>query len=132
MPKQKYNFTWPDSTDDASIERYMIQQGGYWEKDGNKYGNGLIFHFKEYWKLLWPQDDQTWWTDLIMKTVLENQFTSVIGGASAWKSGTIGRLALMDWACFPDCTTIIISSTNMEGLKARIFARNNYAVENRF
>ena len=72
----------------------MIQQGGYWEKDGNKYGNGLIFHFKEYSKLYWSQDDQTWWTDLIAKTVLENQFTSVIGGASAWKSGTIGRFGI--------------------------------------
>ena len=122
VPINRHNLTWPDNTDRASIERYMIQQGGEWEKDGVKFGNGLIFHFNEYWKLLWPQDDQTWWTDLIMKTVLENQFTSVAGGASAWKSGTIGRLALMDWSCFPDCTTIIISSTNMEGLKARIFA----------
>jgi hypothetical protein len=122
MRLKKYNLEWPEGTDLASIERYMIQQGGSWEKNGKTFGNGLIFHFKEYWRLLWPQDDQTWWTDLIIKTVLENQFTSVVGGASAWKSGTIGRLALMDWSCFPDCTTIIISSTNMEGLKARIFA----------
>jgi hypothetical protein len=122
MPKTRYGLNWNDQTDDASIERYMIQQGGQWEKDGKIFGEGLMFHLKKYWTLLWPQDDQTWWTDLIMKTVLENQFTSVVGGASAWKSGTIGRLALMDWSCFPDCTTIIISSTNMEGLKARIFA----------
>jgi hypothetical protein len=122
MPIKKYDLVWKDGADAAQIEREMIKNGGRWESDGKTYGNGLLFHFREYWKLLWPQDDQTWWTDLIIQTVLDNQFTSVVGGASAWKSGTIGRLALMDWSCYPDCTTIIISSTNMEGLKARIFA----------
>lgn len=122
MAKQKYNVESLDNVDDAQIERYMIQRGGEWYSNGNRFGNGLLFHLKEYWKLLWPQDEQTWWTDLIIKTILENQFTSLVGPASSWKSGTVARLALMDWSCFPDCTTIIISSTNMEGLKARIFA----------
>src|SRR5271154_5633971 len=102
----KYQLIFRDDLDAAQIERYMIQQGGQWtDKNNRQFGNGLLFHLKEYWKLLWPLDDQTRWTDLILKTVLENQFTSVVGGASAWKSGTVARLALMDWSCFPDCTT---------------------------
>lgn len=108
--------------DNAQVERYMLQQGGLWtDEKGQSFGNGLEYHFKQYWSLLWPEDDQTWWTDLILKNVLANQFTSLVGPASSWKSGTIGRIALMDWSLFPDCTSILMSSTDMEGLRARIY-----------
>ncbi len=117
----KYNLRWEDSYTDAKIERMMIRLGGEWEDKGEKKGNGLLFHFKEYWRLLWPDDSQTWWTDLILKTVLENQFTSLVGPASSWKTGTVSRIALMDWSCFPECTTVIQSSTTLPDLKNRIF-----------
>lgn len=107
--------------DDAQIERYMIRNGGEWEKNGVKYGKGLIYHFKQYWSALWPEDDQTWWTDLVLKEVLENQFISLIGPASSWKTGTVSRIALMDWSVFPECTTVLQSSTDMEGLRSRIY-----------
>jgi hypothetical protein len=106
---------------DAEIERYMIQQGGRWMRRGREVGEGLVHHFKAYWAELWPDDSQTWWTDLILKEVLENQFISLVGPASSWKTGTVSRIALMDWSCFPDCTTILQSSTTMEGLRSRIF-----------
>lgn len=108
---------------DAQIDRWFIQQGGYFEHDdGKTYGNGLVEHFKSYWSLLWPDDEQTWWTDLILKNVLENQFTSLVGPASSWKTGTVSRIALMDWSCFPECTTVIQSSTTMNELRQRIYA----------
>lgn len=107
---------------DAEVERYMIQQGGHWtDGKGRPCGDGLEAHFKRYWALLWPEDAQTWWTDLILHEVLKNQFTSLVGPASSWKTGTVARIALMDWSCFPDCTTILMSSTDMEGLRARIY-----------
>lgn len=118
---QKYELSWKDGTDDAEIERYMIQKGGQWVSKGKEYGLGLITHFKFYWKALWPEDSQTWWTDLILKEILANQFVSLVGPASAWKSGTVARMALMDWSCFPDCTTVMMSSTDMEGLRSRIY-----------
>lgn len=118
---EKYEIEWRANTSDAFIERHMIRNGGQWEEGGKMFGNGLIFHFKKYWEYLWPMDDQTWWTDLLLKEILENQFTSVVGGASAWKTGTVARIALMDWSCFPECTTVITSSTTLEGLKARVF-----------
>jgi hypothetical protein len=114
MPREKYGHVWGDEVSDAQIEQWSIQQGGLKE--------GLVFHFKEYWKLLWPEDSQTWWTDLILKTVLENQFTSLVGPASSWKTGTVSRIALMDWSCFADCTTVLQSSTTMNELRQRIYA----------
>lgn len=120
--KLKYGMSWKDDVDDAEIERYCIRQGGEWTNEkGEKFGNGLMFHFKQYWSLLWPADSQTWWTDLIMKEIFQNQFTSIVGPASSWKTGTVSRLALMDWSCFPDCTTVIMSSTDMAGLRARVY-----------
>ena len=120
---ERYNLRWDRDTywDDALIERYMLQQGGQWSQNGTTFGRGLEFHFKEYWKLLWPEDSQTWWTDLILKEVLQNQFTSIVGGASSWKTATTARLALMDWSLFPECTTVVMSSTTMDGLRSRIY-----------
>ncbi len=122
MPRRKYGLDWEDEVSDAQVEQWMIQQGGRGELDGGKFGMGLVHHFKEYWKLLWPEDSQTWWTDLILKTILENQFVSIVGPASSWKTGTVSRIALMDWSCFPDCTTVLQSSTTMNELKQRIYA----------
>jgi hypothetical protein len=120
--KLKYDLKWPADLDDAQIEREMIRNGGYYKKkDGSVHGLGLMQHFKNYWALLWPEDSQTWWTDLILENIIKNTFTSLVGPASAWKSGTVARLALMDWSCWPDCTSVIMSSTDMEGLRSRIY-----------
>jgi len=121
MPRLKYDLHWPDDDDDAQIEAAMLRKGGQWTRNGVTYGHGLVFHFKQYWSALWPEDSQTWWTDLILKEVLENQFVSIVGPGSSWKTGTMARLALMDWSLFPECTTVIMSSTDMEGLRARIY-----------
>jgi len=121
MHFERYNLTWQDGTDDASIERYMLQNGGQWQHKGRTVGEGLIHHFQSYWKALWPSDSQNRWTDLILHEVLNGQFTTVAGGASSWKSGTVARIALMDWSLFPECTTVLVSSTTMTELKNRIF-----------
>lgn len=121
MPTKKYGLVWKNDEDDAQIERAMLKLGGRFEIDGKSYGLGMLQHFKNYWSLLWPEDSQTWWTDLILENVIKNRFTSLVGPASAWKSGTVSRLALMDWSCWPDCTSVIMSSTDMEGLRSRIY-----------
>lgn len=123
MKITRYGLTWnlDDFYDDALIERYMLRRGGRWTESGITYGNGLLFHFKQYWSYLWPEDSQNEWTDLIINTAITHRFSSIVGPASAWKSGTVSRLALMDWSCFPDCTSVIMSSTDMEGLRSRIY-----------
>jgi hypothetical protein len=122
MPTLRYEIKWPDDLDDAQIEREMIRYGGYFpSKDGKVRGLGLHQHFKNYWALLWPEDSQTWWTDLILENVIKNTFTSLVGPASAWKSGTVARIALMDWSCWPEDTSVMMSSTTLDGLKNRIY-----------
>lgn len=112
---------WDDEWDDAYIEREILRHGGTIIIDGRKHGLGLFQHFKNYWSLLWPDDSQTWWTDLILKEILANKFTGLVGPASSWKTGTSARIALMDWSLFPECTMVIMSSTDMEGLRSRVY-----------
>lgn len=121
--KSKYGLLWDDELDDAQIEREMIRFGGTLvaKNKGTTHGLGLMQHFKNYWALLWPEDSQTWWTDLILDNIIKHTFVSVVGPASAWKSGTVSRIALMDWSCWPDCTSVMMSSTTLEGLKSRIY-----------
>jgi hypothetical protein len=77
---QRYGLNFEDGMyDDAQIERYMLQQGGQWTIDGRTFGLGLVEHFKRYWTLLWPEDSQNSWTDLMLKDVLEHQFTVIAG-----------------------------------------------------
>lgn len=121
MKISKYDLKWNSEMDDAQIEREMLRRGGRFTLKGKEYGLGMMEHFKLYWSHLWPEDSQNWWTDLILKNVIEHRFTSVVGPASAWKSGTVARIALMDWSCWPDCTSVIMSSTDLEGLRSRIF-----------
>jgi len=119
--RTKYGLKWDSDLDDAQIEREMLRLGGRFILKGNEYGLGMLQHFKYYWALLWPEDSQTWWTDLIIENVIARKFNSLVGPASAWKSGTVSRLALMDWSLYPDCTSVIMSSTDMEGLRSRIY-----------
>lgn len=118
---EKYGLQWNTGTDHALIERYMIRNGGTVTVDGKGYGLGLFQHFKNYWTYLWPLDDQTRWTDLVLKEILENQFVAIVGPANSWKTGTVARIGLMDWSVFPECTTILQSSTTMDDLRNRVY-----------
>lgn len=121
--REKYGLLFDEDLDDAQIEREMLRFGGYYtsKNKGITHGLGLMQHFKNYWALLWPEDSQTWWTDLILENIIKNTFTSLVGPASAWKSGTVARIALMDWSCWPEDTSVMMSSTTLDGLKNRIY-----------
>lgn len=119
---KKYGLKFPADSDDAQIERVMLQNGGKWQEGSKMYGEGLEFHFKEYWKQLWPEDFQTWWTDLMLHEIIHNQFTAIAGPASGGKTAIVSRIAMMDWSLFPECTTVMVSSTTMDDVKNRIYA----------
>lgn len=122
---EKYGLKWDAKLDAAQIERKMLQHGGYFHSKGEKFGLGIFQHFKNYWAALWPDDEQTWWTDLMLKEIIEHRFTGIIGPGSSWKTSTCARLALMDWSLFPECTMVLMSSTTIDDLKNRIFGETS-------
>src|SRR6185436_12222526 len=95
---QKYDLHWDQETSAIEIEIWLIQQGEDWIKER---GRTLFFHYRELQNLLWPNYDSHEWSDLMLKTILENRITTVIGPKDAGKTHGMAKYALTDYFCFP-------------------------------
>lgn len=118
---EKYGVRFPEEFDDAQIERYMIQKGGRWEHKGKTVGNGLSFHYEAFRKLLWPELDDHRWHRICRDTILENKTTVLLGCASSGKTHEASWIFLCEYFCFPDETCVLVSSTDMRGLRLRVW-----------
>lgn len=118
MAKLKYNLEWPNGTPDLEIEKYMIQQG----KDFLKLqGRSLFFHYREFFKIAWPEDDHHRWSDLILKSFCENDLLVILGCSDSSKTDTMAKIALSDYWCFPDKTLWLVSTTEGRGAELRVW-----------
>lgn len=108
--------------DPVQLEIDCIRKGGQWQrKDGSLAGEGLFFHYKRLQQLLWPEDHHHRWSDLILKEILQNRITAIIGCRDSGKTYGIAKYGLTDYFCFPNETLILISSTDMRGLELRVW-----------
>lgn len=126
MPKVRYGVSWPDETEDVQIEMYAIQQGGTWfNKRGDKCGHGLSFHYEQMRRCIWPHLDgdhngQRWHT-VIRDTVLASKVTVLMGPGSCGKTHACW-IYLCEYFCFPQETCVLVSSTDIRGLRLRVWA----------
>lgn len=119
---ERYNLYWEETVDPLIIEFRMIQNGGRWKKqDGTMAGNGMFFHWKRAQEILWPEMKWHRWRELQTKCYLEYRYIGEMGCAAAGKSDTAAGNVLLDWYCWPNCTTVLISSTTLPELELRIF-----------
>jgi len=125
---RKYNLWWPPNSDPLSVEMHMIRLGGKWaKKDGEMAGEGLENHFRRFQEIAWP--DKIWrkglfvnhWADKCLETYLNNTYIGVMGCAAAGKSDSFGGNVLTDWYCHSNCTTVLVSSTDLKSLEIRIW-----------
>jgi len=120
----RYNWQWPPDFTDLEIEFQAIRFNGYWRpsKDAQWSGAGLFHHYKRAQELLWPQgEDHHRWSDLILKTILENRVTAIQGARDSGKTHCMSRYAITDYFVFPEETLILISSTDLRGLQLRVW-----------
>jgi hypothetical protein len=118
----KYGCTWPNDIDPITVEMKCIQNGGKWRvKGGGEAGAGLYFHYRHLQKLLWPDQDHHRWSDLVLKNLVENDVTAILGPKSSGKTHVVSKFGLTDYFCFPEITTILISSTTLDALELRIW-----------
>lgn len=119
----RYGLEWGDGSNLLRIEMFFIQGGGYLTKDGKRYGQGLFHHYKALQQLLWPEgEDHHRWSDLMLETILENRITAITGARDSGKTHVaLSRFGLTDYFCFPDETLILVSSTDLRGLKLRVW-----------
>lgn len=122
MPFEKYGTLWDDATHPVELEMGCIIRGGRWKtKAGKECGIGLAEHYIALQKLLMPWKDWHRWNLLLQRQFVENKITAVMGPASSGKSREMGDYALTDWFVYPDCTTVLVSSTTMPALERRIW-----------
>lgn len=120
-PIIKYGLTW-STRDLAKIEMKMIQQGGHWlDAKRHWHGEGLLYHYLELRKLIWPERYEHRWTRLIYENILENAGTILMGCASSQKTSHCAEWVLLDYWCFPENTCALVSTVSREKLEMAIF-----------
>jgi hypothetical protein len=122
MPKETgwdlFEKWWPDDWSLIDAHVWWIQQGEDYLK---AQGRTLFYHYRELQSLLWVNYQHHEWSDLMLKTILENRITAVLGPKDAGKTHVMARFALTDYFCFPRDTLILMSSTDIRGLELRVF-----------
>lgn len=126
MPKERYGALWPDDIDDLSIEIGAIKKGGKWKNNaGRDCGLGLPFHYEQMRRIIWPHLDgdhngQRWHT-LIKNTILTSKVTVLMGPGSSGKTHEPAWIYLCEYFCFPEETCVLVSSTDIRGLRLRVW-----------
>lgn len=124
--REKYSLKWDASIDDLQIEMKMIQKGGYHTKTtGERVGHGLAYHYEQMRRLIWPHLDgeaegQRWHT-VMRDQILANKVTVLMGPGSSGKTHSPAWIGLCKYWCDPDNTCVLVSSTDMRGLRLRVF-----------
>lgn len=125
MAKQKsitkYGCTWPSEFNHLDIELYAIQHDGFWKASGNTHGEGLLAHYLNARKLLWPTRYRHRWTDLIYGQVLSNQIVILVGPASSQKTSHLSEIVLIAYFAFPETTAVLVSTTSVDKLESAVF-----------
>lgn len=118
----KYGLAWLATEHPAAIEMEMIQHGGrFATSSGKLVGNGLAFHYKALISIIWPEIVWHRWNNLVVDNYTKYRSVIILGPASSGKTNTAALCALLDYYCFPSCTTVIICSTTKERLEDRIW-----------
>lgn len=119
---ERYGVWWEEGTNDLAIEMACYVQGGTWSGYRNaKCGLGLFEHFKRIKMLLWPNIKWHKWNTLETECFLKYRIVGEMGPASSGKTNTAATNFLADYLCFPDSTTVIVSSTTRESLEMRVW-----------
>lgn len=124
----KYSLWWQPTVDPLSMEADMIRHGGEWiTKKGEKAGFGLFYHYRRFQEIAWPT--KLWevgpfknhWAEACLENYLKWQYVGVMGCAASGKSDSFGSNVLTDWYCHSDCTTVLVTSTDLKSLEVRIW-----------
>lgn len=116
-----YGLEWKQSDNPVKIEMLFIQNGGYITVAGQKFGEGLSFHYEALRKLLWPRLDDHRWHRICRDEILRNKVTVLLGPGSSGKTHEAAWIYLCEYFCFPDETCVLVSSTDMRGLRLRVW-----------
>ena len=72
-----YGVRWPSTAHRADVIIRFIRGNGLVTAGGVEYRVPLFTLYRDLQSVLWPDDDHHEWSDLLLKTVLEERFIAV-------------------------------------------------------
>lgn len=118
---EKYGLRFKKDAHPLKIEFQFIKNFGYYEKDGVKYGNGLSFHLERAKEMIWPHLDAHRWHNLCRDQIASHQVCVLLGPGSSGKTNAGAWIGLVQWLANPEETCVLVSSTDMRGLRLRVW-----------
>lgn len=103
----------------AYKDKRTVEQGGV----------GAHAHFKNAWRLMWPNFEWTQWVELMVYAWCKYDTIAVIGHGAAGKTYVFAHIALLDYLAEPMTTTTSLTTVTADGLKLRMWSDLNKAYE---
>lgn len=119
---EMYGVYWQNTIDPLAREFDCIRHGGRWKiSKGKTVGAGIFYHWRKAQEILWPEKRWHKWNTLETECFLKYRYIAEMGCAAAGKSHTAACNVLLAWYVWPYCTTVLVSSTEIESLEMRVW-----------
>jgi len=115
---EKYGFEVPSDTPLLALELLCYRNNRTVEQGG--LGNEQ--HFKNAWRLMWPEYEWSDWVELLVYSWCKYRWISVIGCERASKTFTSAHIAFLDYCANPHETLTSLTTVTFEGLKLRMWS----------
>lgn len=92
-------------------------------------GKPREFHFRNAWKIVWPQYEWNEWAEMIAWAWCNYRIVTVIGHTSSTKSHTTAHALLLDYLAAPPLTSTTVTTTKFDALRSRIWGDIMKAIE---
>lgn len=114
----RYGLQWSDEITPLQVEFWCIKKGKEWCE---QQGRSLLYHYEQAQKLLWPDDDVHRWSELALKSFVENPLIVLMGPSDCGKTYPSAKFGLIEYWVSPNNTLVLVSSTDVRGLELRVW-----------
>lgn len=115
---KKYGGLVPENHSRLAIELYCYRHN----RTTAEGGLGAEQHFKNAWKMLWPNYEWNDWVEMMVHTWCNYKWISVIGHQRAGKTYCSAHIAWLDYCAGPEDTLTSLTTVTFEGLKLRMWS----------
>lgn len=122
LPDIQFGVDWTKAAKLSGQKFVPLVQRHAWCAYHNK-GNGTFWHRRERIKAMWPSYQIHRWNERRLKAVCERKWVTWMGPASSAKSTDAAVFGLEFWLQAPDRTAVIVCSTTVKMLRARIWSQ---------
>lgn len=115
---EAYGRLFPKETPKFAIELFCYRND-IQPADG---GLGCEQHFKNAWRMFWPDFQWNDWTELMVQAWCRYKYIIVIGHGRGGKTFTLGHVAYLDYCAMPTTTLTSIATVTFDGLRLRMWS----------